>query len=451
MGFISDMFSSGNGAGWQAQGANLQDPTSTAQAQTSYDQAQQGIAQQQAFLQALQAQNGIANQSDVYGQLQGVANGTGANPAQAMLANATGNNVANQAALMAGQRGASSNPGLIARQAAMQGAATQQQAAGQGAALQANQSLGALNTMGGLATQQVGQQAGALQNYNQFAQGEQQNILGGIQGQNNSHIANQNNLNTNNGAIAQGNQHAQSGLLGGVLGGVGGLIGLAKGGPVPPASGNGSYINDTPYLNEGVDASWDEVNPRLPAAPAPIAAPPASGPSSKVGQFLKSALGGDAAPEAAAPAFSGGQDAVYDGASKFMSGAASRLRGKGPVVDPNALAGAGDVAPMPMGGPMYAAQGGKVPALVSPGEVYIPPSKLDKAAKGNPLKEGEKIPGKPVVGGAKNSYANDTVPKKLEEGGIVIPRSHTQGPDAMAKSIKFLHAVMAKQRMKQKG
>src|ERR1700679_261280 len=79
--------------------------------------------------QALQGQNGLGNQSQVYGQLQGVANGTGPNPAQAQLAQATGANTANQAALMAGQRGSAANVGLLARQAAQQGAANQQAAA----------------------------------------------------------------------------------------------------------------------------------------------------------------------------------------------------------------------------------------------------------------------------------------------------------------------------------
>jgi hypothetical protein len=98
-------------------------------------------------------------------------------------------------------------------------------------------------------------------------------------------------------------------------------------------------------------------------------------------------------------------------------------------------------------GVLAAAKGGKVPALVSPGERYLPPKDAKEAAMGkkDPMKAGEKIPGKPKVKGAKNSYANDTVPKSLEEGGIVIPRSVTQGPYAHVEAMKFVRAAMAKQ------
>jgi hypothetical protein len=131
---------------------------------------------------------GIQNQADVYNRLTQVAEGNGPNPALAQLNNATGQNVSNQAALMAGQRGAATNVGLIARQNALQGAQIQQQAAGQGAALQANQQMNAIGQMGGLASQQVGQQAGAVNSYNQFAQGEQANILNSIAAQNNAAV-----------------------------------------------------------------------------------------------------------------------------------------------------------------------------------------------------------------------------------------------------------------------
>jgi hypothetical protein len=91
------------------------------------------------------------------------------------------------------------------------------------------------------------------------------------------------------------------------------------------------------------------------------------------------------------------------------------------------------------------ANGGKVPALVSPGEIYLSPEKAAavKAGKASPL-SGEKIKGKPVVGGAVNSYANDIVPKTLEAGGIVLPRSVTQAPDKKEKAKKFVEALKKK-------
>lgn len=182
----------------------------------AYDQAQQAMGQQQALISALNAQNGIGNQSNVFNQLNDVAHGQGPNPAQAMLNQATGANVANQAAMAAGQRGASGNVGLMARQAAQAGSNAQQQAAGQGATMQANQSLGALGQMGGIANQQASQQIGAVGNLNQMAQNEQGQVMNSVN--------NQNNINA---GIAQQQAQAGSNLLGGIVSGVGSLA--AKG------------------------------------------------------------------------------------------------------------------------------------------------------------------------------------------------------------------------------
>lgn len=88
------------------------------------------------------------------------------------------------------------------------------------------------------------------------------------------------------------------------------------------------------------------------------------------------------------------------------------------------------------------AKGGKVPALLSPGERYLPPSEAAKVVHGkkDAMKAGKKVPGKPAVGGAKNSYANDTVPATLETGGIVIPRSVTQQKDPQMAAHAFVAA-----------
>jgi hypothetical protein len=206
----------------------VQRPVTADQAASSFQNTQQALAQQQAFLQALQGQNGIQNQSNVYNQLQGVAAGTGPNPAAATLANATGANVANQAALMASQRGAGANPGLIARQAALAGGNIQQQAAGQGAALQAQQSLNAINSAGGIAGQQVQNQAGALQNYGHTALGQQSNIIGGVNAGNTAAVANQGSLNQTN---------PVAGVIGGVASGAGAAAAMASGGEVESSEG----------------------------------------------------------------------------------------------------------------------------------------------------------------------------------------------------------------------
>ena len=93
------------------------------------------------------------------------------------------------------------------------------------------------------------------------------------------------------------------------------------------------------------------------------------------------------------------------------------------------------------------AHGGTVDALVSPGARYLPPEEVAKVAAGKkaPIKAGEKIPGKPKVGGSANSYANDTVHKKLEAGGVVLPRSVTQAKNPSKAAEAFVSALLSKQ------
>lgn len=104
-------------------------------------------------------QQNIGNQNEFAKALQTQMNGGGPNLAGSLLSNATGQNIANQAALMASQRNSGSNSGLIARQAAQQGAATQQQSAGQAAAIRQQQQLNAQQGLGNVYGQ-IGQQAG---------------------------------------------------------------------------------------------------------------------------------------------------------------------------------------------------------------------------------------------------------------------------------------------------
>lgn len=340
MGFVGGLLGTAggiNGTGVAGpQHAAVAQPVTTGMTDDAYNRTTAGIDQQQAFLQALQAQNGIANQSNVYNQLAQVAAGQGPNPAQAQLAQATAANTANQAALMASQRGAAVNPALIARQAAMQGAANQQNAAGQAASLQAQQSLGAIGQMGNMANQQVAQQGQALQGYNQAAQGQQQNLLNSIANTNQSNVSMQSNINSANAGIVDRTMGGQYNMFGNVAGSIGTAIGLAHGGEVH------------------------------------------KGPRSSVGRYMM-------------------------------------------------------------------AKGGQVPTMVSPGEKYLSPDKVQAVQKGaSPMAVGETIPGAPKVKGAKDSYANDTVPAMLEEGGIVIPRSVTQSKNPEKKAIEFVLAVMAK-------
>lgn len=360
------------------------------------------LQQQQQFLQALQAQNGLGNQSSVFNQLQNVANGTGPNPAQAQLANATGANVANQAALMASQRGASGNAGLMARQAAQQGANIQQQAAGQGAALQANQSLNALNNMGGIANQQAANQMNSTNAYVNNAQQQQSNLLNAAGAANNN---NQQSLNT----AMQGQQN----FVGNLMGGVGSAFGLfAEGGTV-------DMPGAVPDISEGPKSRWGKfkagfnesanAKPQTPQTPMGNAA---NRMGTAVGQGIKSLFAPAAPPVLAAPPSSMVQ----------------------PMADP-----------MQPAMPMMAAEGGKVPVLLSPGEKVLSPdqAKAAKQGKVNPMAAGKTVPGKPKVSGAKDSYANDTHATSLEPGSVVLPRSVTESSNPEWAAHKFVRQLMA--------
>ncbi len=164
-----------------------------------------GITRQDNLGQRIGAEQG--RQASVYGQQQNLANqllaqsqGYGPNPAQAQYAQNIGQAAKAQGALMASQRGASSNPALMARQAAMQGASMQENAAGQAATLQAQQQLGAQQALGQqqqnmyqntLQGENIGQ--GALANENtSVTQGQlgAQNINANTAGQNSAQKGN---------------------------------------------------------------------------------------------------------------------------------------------------------------------------------------------------------------------------------------------------------------------
>lgn len=191
-------------------------------AQSSFQAAPPPIVKQD-FLPQIQTQQ--QRQGDVYSQQQSLAQtllnqsqGQGPNPAQAQLAQQTGVNAQQQAALMASQRGASANPALLARQAAMQGANVQQQGVGQAATLQAQQQLAAQQA---LQQQQQSLAGNALQaeNIQQTGQAQQnQAINAGVTG------ANQINASSD-----QFNAGQQGQILGGLISGGGAALGAAGG------------------------------------------------------------------------------------------------------------------------------------------------------------------------------------------------------------------------------
>lgn len=498
MSFVEDMFSSGNGAGFRATGPSEADLANAgANVQGSYQQ-------QLDFVNALNNQGGLANQTNVFNQQQGLANqlqnignGQGPNPALAQLNQQTGRNVANQAALMAGQRGGSANTGLMARQAANQGANLQQQAVGQGATLQAQQQLAALQqlqnqqaSMGNMANTQVNQRQAGLTGLNQNALQNQANVYGL-----------QSNVNSTNAGIAGGNQAAQGNMLGNMMGAVGSVGNLFGGGGGGAASGGGGLMAGgagdaigsgaadltmiaasggmVPKYAEGGEtvASDPLMDPIVSKEVAVQGTPKIEGPSSKVGQMFNAQAQMPAAPaksgggnplgglsQLAGPAMKAGMNYLTHealpyigeffgglgtaaGASGTMmaGGAGDAIIGiGGAAAAPETIAAVGTAAPALA----VAAHGGKVPALVSPGEQYIPPNKVKEAAKGKALQVGEKIPGKPKHPG--NDYRNDTVKKDLSPGGVVIPNEIMQSKDAEKKAAAFVRDILAKNKLHSK-
>lgn len=467
-----------------------------------------GVGTQSSAIQGLQ--NLAGQQQGLASQYQNIANGTGPNPAQAMLNNATGQNVANQAALMASQRGAGSNVGLLARQAGQQGANTQQQAVGQGATMQANQSLGALSGLaaqqqaigntqsqiGGLGTTQVGQQLSAIgqgagigagltgqaqtQVANNYGMGSntvgqqmgQQQALGNTaqnqvantqaaltgaantalgnqsaqlqagQATNTANVANTSNQNTTNAGVANTNIGAGSGAIGGLLkGGASalGLAGAAEGGTVSKQG-----------MQKPMYAQGDVV--QYGGTPSPIVTPTPPAPvqpqGSRASRFLAGVGTGIESSGGNSPAFQGGTQ-IGEGLGQLGGMAAKGIKSQFGGITSGGPSEAGDIA-QTSDGTLMSAHGGKVPALVSPGERYLPPKEVKKVVEGkkDPMSAGEKIPGKAKVKGAKNSYANDTVPKTLDEGGIVLPRSVTQHKNPHWAAHKFVSDLMAQGKLR---
>lgn len=227
-----------------AQGAPITPGTNLGQLNSAYTGVQGALGNANTLAGTLQGgvNQGVSTQGNLTNQLEGIANGTGYNPAQASLNQNTGRNIAAQAALAAGVRGAGTNAGLIASQNAAQGANTEQEAVGQGASLQAQQSLAAQNELAGIAAQQVGQGTNAVQVQNQAQQGEQNILQGANTAANQAQVAQRANINSTNAGIfnteatlGQQNSQANNAGVGQALSSVASVIPFlfAKGGKVP--------------------------------------------------------------------------------------------------------------------------------------------------------------------------------------------------------------------------
>jgi hypothetical protein len=336
-------------------------------------------------------QNGASTLAD---QLQKQSQGGGPNPAQSQYLQNAQQIAQQQANTYSANRAL--NPGLAARLAGNSAANVQQNAAAQAGTQQAQQQLASQNVLSNLYAEQEGQINKA------------QGISAGI---------------------GAGNQQQAGNITGGLIGGAGsammmmsrgGMVDNQKSGQVPDQSrfpGNGGFPGQSNYDDGGFV---------MPAFGSTLAKPiniPGLGvagiqptPISQ-GNYNLGELGG-------------GGSSVKSKAGQFLSGLSSKMGSSGS----DSMSAFNQFS-------RYMAKGGMVPAMVSPGEKYLNPKEAKEVASGKESvkKEGKKIPGKAEVSG--DSLANDKVPAKLEEGGIVIPRSK-MGSEEEAQ--KFVAKEMAK-------
>lgn len=454
---LTDKFNAGS--------ANIQAGTNQDQLNNAYTGAQTGLATQNNLTNTLQPGVGQAasNQAALAGQLANQANGVGPNVARAQLNQTTGQNAAAQAALMAGQRGTSANPGLIARQAAQQGANLQQQAVGQGATLEAQQQIAAQNNLANLSNNQINQGQTAASNQNSAQQGEQNVLQNANTAANNAAVNMQSNINNTNAQTAIANQNSNNGLFGSLSSAAGGLAGLfADGGEVP--------LNDPGQMT--VPDASKKSGPDLSSLASVAMVAAANGGEIPQAHLAMLAGGGQLAPTSVQTASSmpqsfvanwlGGGPSMVDlkdpgGQSQIQStakpvdfagmmpaqtpktkGSAGVLPGAGYVDADNKPAGTWNVSASNQDYPdtIAAAKGGKM---------QLPPQAKNIGGK---LKPGGKVPGKPAVKGAVNSYKNDDIAARLSPGEIVLPREVTQSKNAPAMAAAFVRKIQAKKGLK---
>lgn len=364
---------------FQASSANVTPGTNAAQLGQAYTGAQNALANQQNLANTLapQAQIAVAQQNALANQYAAMARGEGPNVAQNQLAQATGANVANQAALMAGQRGAGQNVGLLARQNAQTGAGIQQQAAGQAATLGAQQQIAAQNNLANLSQTQLNQTGQSASGLSSAAQGEQGILQNANTGFNNSIVGMQSNINNVNSQTAAANQNMAGNIFGGAMQGLSSISSLfAEGGEVDQAP-------------------------------------------TDLGTFKPAEVGGDSGPNI--PGTSTLPADQTDFASAMGGGKKGGGGGGGGLGAIAALfAKGGNVHPGPHKSHVanYLGYGG-IPVMDNGGKVQAK-SKEEKATK------------------AGNNYSNDKIPAMLSEGEVVIDRNTLNDPGPMGQMARAI-------------
>lgn len=438
---LNAQLAANNGIGNQASAYNQTQRLGNQLANTASTSAQASLLGQQQNLgyqlgnangvqnlsSALAAQQALSTQQQgTLSQYQNIANGTGPNPAQAALNQSTGQNVANQAALMAGQRGAGSNVGLIARQAAQQGAATQQQAVGQGATLQAQQQLNALSGLtaqqqaigatqqnaANIAAQQIGMQQTALNTAQNSATGitaQQQAQQQALAGQANQQVSQQQaaqqalNAQTNtlaNQQINQTNANAQTAqgqqqILQNSL-----------------AAQNNANVSSQGNVNSG-NATLANANIQN---------------QGKIIGGLGQAIG------VAAGLAQGGM--VHKFADGGMTDPSMPMVAQPPQIMPQEPAGGSSSGPISVFGKLLSQAGsaggaGAIAAASKGGLAEAGGKVIAKSSDQKAIKKG-------------NSYSNDKIPAYLSEKEIVLPRTVTQSADPVKSAADFVAKVLGK-------
>lgn len=311
--------------------------------------------------------------------LMGQANGTsGPNPAQIQFQQ-NANQIAQQTATSNANNRAL-NPAAAARLSQNAAVNSGQNAAATAAAQQAQQQLASQQLLGTTLAQAI----------------QGQNTASGIQA-----------------GIGAGNQQQTGNLVGGIFNAAGsalGLAGKAKGGVVKPLAFGGA-LDDSQMVNGGASGSSF------------------SDPS---GESIQTP---SQAPQKRAPftGFSGMENANPVSALEGMM-ALGRYKSGGKVSFRNPFVELHEK----ISNHKAFSHGGKVPTMVSPGELYVKPAQAKAVADrgANPMSVGEKIPGKASVRG--DSYKNDTVRKNLDEGGVVVPRSVMESKNPEKAAAKFI-------------
>lgn len=482
-GGISGLIGAAGGTG--GTGFNVNPGTNQEQINNAYNRNQAALTGQENLANTLAPQAGTAvGAQNVLGQQYAQqAAGQGPNVAKTMLNQTTGQNVANQAALMAGQRGASANPALLAREAAQQGATTQQQAAGQAATMQAQQQIAAEQAQAQLAANQIAQSQGATTAATQANQGEQ----GILQGANTANAGIQ-------GQLAGQTMAGQQKILGGIGNALGAVTGLFEEGgevhgpkkldfihkmtklgmdhfhgpkmsdggsvPGPVLPGADSFVKgfrqahadggEVQKMADGGGLNVPQVNYQAPNNPFIPIQPSQS--NFTLGNYDTSPMWGKDPKKDNKDKKSNTMDqmnADIPAQAQSVLGASPQILSDIPLA---VGAAKGGEMHNPFEGPhdnpfvnyFSMSKGGKVPALVSPGEIYLNPEQVQKVIQDDvdPAKIGKKYGGKAKVKG--DSKKNDFIPDDLDDGGVVIDREHVMSPE---KRKLFVHKSIAKKKM----